>query len=126
MAPNQLILVLLTLAAFVHGRVLNLFYSSLFLKQFPGQGEQLVWSDEFDFLDETKWQHFVTGWDGGNDEFQYYRNNRTNSYVKNGLLYILPTLTADQYGEQFIYDGSIDLTGEGCMDDMNIENGCMM
>ena len=32
---------------------------------------------------------------GGNWEFQIYRNNRTNSYVKNGILHITPTLTQD-------------------------------
>ena len=40
--------------------------------------EKLVWSDEFDTVDEGKWKHLVTAWDGGNREFQYYRNSRTN------------------------------------------------
>jgi hypothetical protein len=35
---------------------------------------------------------------GGNWEFEYYVNNRTNSYVENGVLYILPTETADRFG----------------------------
>ena len=35
---------------------------------------------------------------GGNWEFQLYHNNRTNSYVKDGVLYIKPTLTADRIG----------------------------
>jgi beta-glucanase (GH16 family) len=32
---------------------------------------------------------------GGNWEFQLYRNNRTNSFVKDGVLNIKPTLTED-------------------------------
>jgi hypothetical protein len=88
--------------------------------------EHLVWSDEFDRLDESKWQHFVTGWRGGNGEFQYYRNNRTNSYVKDGVLYIKPTLTSDQYGEDFLYKGKLNLRSEGCTDESNIDNGCSM
>lgn len=86
----------------------------------------LVWQDEFDFLDESKWQHFVTGWRGGNWEFQYYRNNRKNSFVRDGLLYINPSLTADEYGEDFIYSGEINLWDEGCTDEMNIDGGCIM
>lgn len=39
---------------------------------------KLVWVDEFDMLDEETWSHLVTAWGGGNDEFQYYRNDRRN------------------------------------------------
>jgi hypothetical protein len=43
-----------------------------------GSAETLVWQDEFDYLDEGKWGHLVTAWGGGNQEFQYYRNDRRN------------------------------------------------
>ena len=36
------------------------------------------------------------------------------SYVKNGILYIKPTLTADRFGEQFLFNGTLDLNKEGC------------
>lgn len=39
---------------------------------------RIIWQDEFDTLDEGRWKHLVTAWRGGNDEFQYYRNNRKN------------------------------------------------
>lgn len=42
----------------------------------------LVWSERFDTFDLNTWNHLVTAWRGGNDEFQYYRNNRKNRYVK--------------------------------------------
>jgi len=86
----------------------------------------LIWSDEFDgdSIDESKWTHFVSGWRGGNHEFQYYRNNRKNSYIDNGDLVIKPSLTADEYGEDFIYNGNINLWDEGCTDSMNIDGGC--
>ncbi len=35
---------------------------------------------------------------GGNWEFQIYHNNRTNSYVKNGIFHIVPTLTEERIG----------------------------
>jgi hypothetical protein len=43
-----------------------------------GSAEKLVWQDEFDTFDLSKWSHLVTAWGGGNQEFQYYRNNRKN------------------------------------------------
>jgi hypothetical protein len=42
---------------------------------------------------------------GGNWEFEYYLNNRTNSYVKEGVLHLRPTLTADRLGASAV-DGS--------------------
>lgn len=33
-------------------------------------------------------------------EFQYYTNNRTNSFVEDGVLYLQPTLTANTIGEE--------------------------
>lgn len=49
----------------------------------------------------------------GNGEFQYYRDNRKNSYVENGVLTIKPTFTADEFGQDFLSDGTIDL-GQSC------------
>ncbi len=47
------------------------------------------------------------------------------SYVKNGVLYIKPTLTADRFGESFLTTGPLDLTNEGC--NLNIEGwNCKM
>jgi hypothetical protein len=43
-------------------------------------GESLLWHDEFDTLDQSVWNHLVTAWRGGNNEFEYYRNNRKNRY----------------------------------------------
>ncbi|XP_033115117.1 beta-1,3-glucan-binding protein-like [Anneissia japonica] len=53
----------------------------------------------------------MTAGGGGNWEFQYYTNNRSNSYTKNGNLYIKPTLTSDKYGESFLSSGVLSLWG---------------
>lgn len=105
----------------------------------------LIWQEEFDALDYSKWMHLITGWRGGNNEFQYYHNYTQNryilsfcletnqtvvivlclpfiSYVRNGILYIKPTLTADRYGEDFLYNGVLDLNQDGC--NVNIDGGC--
>lgn len=38
----------------------------------------IVWQDEFEFLDYSKWMHLITAWRGGNKEFQYYHNLTEN------------------------------------------------
>ena len=48
----------------------------------PQEGQQsrgrIVFQDEFDYFDSSKWQHIITAWRGGNDEFQYYSNKQQN------------------------------------------------
>ena len=50
--------------------------------------ETLIFEDNFDTLNFTTWEHEITMGGGGNWEFEMYTNNRTNSFVKDGLLYI--------------------------------------
>jgi len=86
----------------------------------------LIFSEEFDQLDEKLWTHYVSGNRGGNWEFQYYRKNAKNSYVKNGQLHIATTLTSDEYGEDFIYNGELDLWQEGCRNEWDWGVGCVL
>ena len=58
--------------------------------------QRLLWSDEFELLDERKWSHLVTTHPP--QDFQYYRNNRANSWVSGGQLHLMPSLTAREYG----------------------------
>merc|ERR1712193_245496 len=69
--------------------------------------EKLVWSDEFETLNETEWKIRVSTYKL--DDFSYYRNSRKNQWVENGVLNLMPTLTADTYGEDFLYNGKLDL-----------------
>uniref|UniRef100_H2YEM4 Uncharacterized protein n=1 Tax=Ciona savignyi TaxID=51511 RepID=H2YEM4_CIOSA len=71
----------------------------------------LIFEETWDTLDLDRWQHELTMSGGGNWEFQYYTNNRTNSYVRDNTLFIKPTLTADHYGEAFLSSGTLDLWG---------------
>jgi hypothetical protein len=75
----------------------------------PGEGEvamervgaeQLIFEDTFEELDMDIWEHDITMAGGGNWEFQYYTNNRTNSFVEDGVLYLQPTLTEHTIGEE--------------------------
>lgn len=42
-------------------------------------------------------------------EFQWYTNNRTNSFCEEGYLHIRPTLTSDLYGETFLWRNTLDI-----------------
>jgi beta-glucanase (GH16 family) len=84
----------------------------------------IVWQDEFDAFNKGSWKHLITGWRGGNNEFQYYTDRAENSYVRGGILYIKPTLTADRFSEDFLYNGVLDLNQEGC--NIDIDNGCVI
>ncbi|ELU07206.1 hypothetical protein CAPTEDRAFT_98044 [Capitella teleta] len=82
-----------------------------------GQEWNLIWEDDFDSLDPTKWEHEVTAWGGGNGEFQVYTPDSENSYVRDGMLFIKPTLlpeninpaTGEPFGEDFLTNGVLDL-----------------
>ena len=67
-------------------------------KAVAGQTLELAFDEEFDTFDLSRWKHEITLAGGGNWEFQAYSNNRSNSYVSNGVLYIEPTLLADDIG----------------------------
>lgn len=71
----------------------------------------LIFEDQFNFLDLERWQHEITLSGGGNWEFEYYLNNRSNSYTDDGNLHIRPTMLADDYGEDFLYSGTLDING---------------
>lgn len=76
----------------------------------------LVFEDNFDFINFDVWEHEITASGGGNWEFQYYTNNRSNSYTHDGVLYIKPTLTSDKFGEQFLTSGTLELYGNSPAD----------
>ncbi|KAI8973645.1 concanavalin A-like lectin/glucanase domain-containing protein [Mycotypha africana] len=89
--------------------------------------ECLVFEDQFEQFNLKTWQHEITLSGGGNWEFQYYTNNRSNSFVENGVLYLKPTLTSMTVGEQAVTDdGKITLwsgqPSEDCTDNSNY--GC--
>jgi len=70
-------------------------------------GERLIFSDEFDYFDFRTWKHDLTMSGGGNNEFQMYLNNRSNTFVTDGKLHIKATLLSDRIGQEGVTrDGS--------------------
>lgn len=73
---------------------------------------KLIFEDNFDFLDYTKWRHDITLAGGGNWEFQLYDNNRSTTFTKDGILNIRPVLTEDKIGVAAVRAGyTYDLWG---------------
>lgn len=71
-----------------------------------------IFNDDFDYFNLTRWKHEITLGGGGNWEFQYYDNNRSNSYVKDGVLYIKPSFLVDDIGEGSLRGGyNLDVWG---------------
>ena len=69
--------------------------------------EELIWIDDFDTLDLSKWSMLVT--DYPKKDLAYYRQNLSNQNVSNGVLHVDHTFTGFDYGEEFLYSGELDL-----------------
>ena len=74
---------------------------------------ELVFHENWENFDN--WNHMVS-FNVHNNEFQYYRDNRKNSYLENNSLVINATLTADEHSDWFLHDGTLDL-GDACFGD---------
>lgn len=73
------------------------------------EGASLIFTEDWSKgIDFNLWKHEITMGGGGNWEFEYYINNRSNSFVDNGTLIIKPTLTADRIGAQQV-SGAVSL-----------------
>ncbi|KAG5679199.1 hypothetical protein PVAND_008786 [Polypedilum vanderplanki] len=96
-------------------------YWSVAPKEFCS-GEK-IFEDNFDNLNRSVWLlENSLGVGGGSKEFQWYTNDPINAYTESGILHIKPTLTADIYGEEFLYSGNVFIPKDECTQD--IFSGC--
>ncbi|XP_046556127.1 beta-1,3-glucan-binding protein-like [Haliotis rubra] len=59
-----------------------------------------------------------------NGEFQIYTPEAANTYIKNGVLYLKPTFTADKFGESFLQNGVLDVKQQWGSCTSDNDNGC--
>ncbi|XP_065187034.1 beta-1,3-glucan-binding protein-like [Sycon ciliatum] len=72
----------------------------------------IVFQDEFTEFDLEVWQPEITLSGGGNWQFDWAYNNRSNTYVRDGVLYLKPTFTSDYIGEAAVESGfDLDVWG---------------
>lgn len=84
--------------------LLVLLILALLLVSSGGAERQLILSleDNFDDFNLSLWKHELSLGGGGNWEFQYYTNNRSNSFVEDGILHFRPTLLSEEIGEDAV------------------------
>ncbi|TKY89369.1 hypothetical protein EX895_001900 [Sporisorium graminicola] len=76
----------------------------------------LVLDEQFDgnTLNKDIWFHEQETGGFGNNEFEWTTDSTNNSFIENGKLYLVPTLTSDALGEAAIVDGyALNLTANG-------------
>ncbi|GAA5881438.1 hypothetical protein JCM8547_005187 [Rhodosporidiobolus lusitaniae] len=75
----------------------------------------IVLDEQFDGpLDTSVWHHEVQVGGFGNKEFQMATADPANSYTEDGVLYIVPTLSNETYGNDAIMDGlTLNFTADG-------------
>jgi len=71
----------------------------------------LIFEDNFNDFDLKTWQHEVNMAGGHNWEFQWYVNNRSNSYTLDGKLFITPTLTETVMSEPALRGAYMNIHG---------------
>ncbi|EJD35002.1 concanavalin A-like lectin/glucanase [Auricularia subglabra TFB-10046 SS5] len=83
-------------------------------KKIPRLGKVCLMLDEqFNSLDTNIWYQEVEVGGFGNGEFEWTTTSSNNSFVEDGILYIVPTLTEDVLGRDAVYDGQ-NITVSGC------------
>lgn len=80
-----------------------------------------VLDDDFNTLDTNTWQREVRLDGYGTGSFQWTTASDNNSFVDNGILYLVPTLTSDHLGEEAISNGyTLNLTTDGTCTSTNV------
>lgn len=63
--------------------------------------------ENFDKLDTSVWLQEVETGGFGNGEFEWTTTSANNSFVEDGILYIVPTLSEDALGRDAIFNGCV-------------------
>ncbi|KAJ3128525.1 hypothetical protein HK098_004155 [Nowakowskiella sp. JEL0407] len=100
----------------VIGILLSGLYTFWKVKSIPSNKYCLVMEDNFDQFDLNTWEHEISLGGFGNGQFEYTTNSSKNSFVSDGKLYIVPTLTQTDFNGQELYNGfTLNLTDAGCV-----------
>ncbi|XP_069688093.1 beta-1,3-glucan-binding protein-like [Periplaneta americana] len=77
----------------------------------PACQGQLLFEDNFDSLDNTKWEHDIRIAGSPDYEFVAYTSDSDNCFVNNGILHVKPKLVSESQGEDFVTQGKLDMKG---------------
>ncbi|KAJ7058149.1 glycoside hydrolase family 16 protein [Mycena amicta] len=125
-APRQRVswwLTLLCMFFGVAGAALLCFFGYTSVDKFKDSQLCKVLEDDFSSFDlSNTWTRDVQLGGFGNGEFQIASSFDNNSYVQNGNLYIMPTLTSDAYGADKVNSGTITL--DPCTESSTNKTAC--
>ncbi|GAA5990321.1 hypothetical protein JCM10908_007316 [Rhodotorula pacifica] len=82
----------------------------------PNHKYRLVLDEQFNgnSLDTSLWSHEIQVGGFGNKQFEMTTSATKNSFVEDGFLYIVPTLSNETYGDEAIINGyTLNLTADG-------------
>ncbi|KAH9896078.1 concanavalin A-like lectin/glucanase [Cubamyces lactineus] len=105
----------------IAGAIIRVYFAWV---QTPNVGNLcLIMEDNFETFDtEYTWYHEVDMSGFGNGEFEMTTNSPNNSFVQDGKLYLVPTLTSDVIGKPAVLDGyTYNITGCTAV---NVTTGC--
>ncbi|KAI0667515.1 concanavalin A-like lectin/glucanase [Trametes maxima] len=105
----------------IAGAVVRVYFSYV---QTPRVGNLcLIMEDNFDTFDtKYTWFHEVDMSGYGNGEFEMTTNSPNNSFVQDGKLYLVPTLTSNVIGKEAVLNGyTYNITGCTAV---NVTTGC--
>ncbi|XP_059163523.1 beta-1,3-glucan-binding protein-like [Physella acuta] len=71
----------------------------------------VIFRDDFNTFDHSKWHYEVSMFGGFNGEFQVYTNDHKNVYARDGHLYLHPitTVSDPRFDENFLHTGHMDM-----------------
>lgn len=113
------------LSVFLEDLAMNLLISFFFAFGFVNAfAQQIIFEDSFDGeIDESKWKFEETLSGGGDWQFQWFVKDPENAFVRDGVLHLKPTLTADKIGgDQELFKKKAEIDAAVCTSFMNY--GC--
>ena len=72
---------------------------SLVISVFTQTSGTLIFQEDFNTLDRSRWMHLITAWRGGNNEFQYYTNRTENRLI---AIYFIQLKFIENYQQKII------------------------
>jgi beta-glucanase (GH16 family) len=86
--------------------------------------QKLFFEDNFNGgqVDESNWKFDQTLSGGGDWQFQWFVKDDKNAFIRDGILHIKPTLTADSIGIEQLYKKQVDIDSADCTSSINY--GC--
>ncbi|OZJ05145.1 hypothetical protein BZG36_01344 [Bifiguratus adelaidae] len=132
--PGEKWLTIIPVTCIILGLALSAIICYRGIASIPNNKYCLVLDEDFSTFNTSIWSHEIQLGGFGNGGFEWATDSPNNSYVSNGMLHIVPTLTEDSIGVDSLLNGyTLNLTGtctgtlwSDCMRTSNSTNGTII